>query len=158
MVKAKHLIVAMVGAASLAAGAAHADRAAIPGALARFAVADAVVLAIRSDFPAAGGHVRLTVYDSPATFLESPRTRVEGVVNEEGVALLPLRDLAPGDYSFVAYLDENGDGKLNLNVFGRPKEPFIFSNNIRPKLRKPTFDETKVQVALGEVIELTLKD
>jgi len=130
----------------------------MPNPFSRFSTQDAVVLAVRSEFAPAGGHVRVTVYDGEATFLETAAAKLEAEVNEEGVALLTIADLKPGDYAFVAYFDENGDGKLNRSVIGKPKEPYVFSNDIRPKLRKPTFAETKVAVAPGEVVVLTLKD
>ncbi|MCB2096616.1 MAG: DUF2141 domain-containing protein [Parvularculaceae bacterium] len=154
----RHLTGMAAGALALWAGAAFADSAPMPNPFSRFSTQDAVVLAVRSEFAPAGGHVRVTVYDGEATFLETAAAKLEAEVNEEGVALLTIADLKPGDYAFVAYFDENGDGKLNRSVIGKPKEPYVFSNDIRPKLRKPTFAETKVAVAPGEVVVLTLKD
>ncbi len=139
-------------------GVAFADNAPAPDFFSKFRDADGVVLAVRSDFAPAGGHVRLTVFADPATFLETAAGKHEATVNDEGLALITLKDLEPGDYAFVAYYDENDDGKLNRNALGKPKEPYIFSNDVKPKLRKPTFDETKVEVAPGEVVVLTLED
>lgn len=144
--------------AALGGGAAFADSAPRPDPFSRLSVADAVVLAVKSDFALAGGHVRLAIYDDPMRFLEFAAAKYEAPVNDNGLALLTLAGLEPGEYSFVAYYDENGDGKLNRNALGKPKEPYIFSNDVRPKLRKPTFDETKVAVAPGEVVVLTLKN
>lgn len=144
--------------AVMAASAALADSAPMPNPFSRFSAADAVVLAVKSEFAPAGGHVRITVYDGEATFLELAAAKHDALINDDGIALVTIRDIEPGDYAFVAYLDENGDGKLNRNVIGKPKEPYIFSNGVRPKLRKPTFDETKVSVAPGEVVVLTLKN
>lgn len=152
------LIGVAVGALASGLGAAFADNAPPPDLFSKFRDADAVVLAIRSDFAPPGGHVRLTVFDDPATFLETPSAKHEATINADGVALVTLGALEPGDYAFVAYFDENEDGKLNRNAFGKPKEPFIFSNDVKPKLRKPTFEETKVAVAPGEVVVLTLED
>ena len=142
---------------ALGLGAALADSAPGPDPFSRFSVSDGVVLAVRSDFAPAGGQVRITGYDRADAFLETAALKEEAVVNAEGVALFTLRDLAPGDYAFVAYYDRNGDGRLNRNAIGKPNEPFVFSNDIRPKLRKPTFDETKVAVAPGEVVVMTLR-
>ena len=154
----KKFLALAISAAAFGVGAASADNAPAPNPYSQFSSMNAVVLAIRSEFAPKGGHVRVTVYDGEANFLETASGKFEATVNDDGVALLTLEDLAPGEYAFVAYFDENGDGKLNRNVVGKPKEPFIFSNDIRPKLRKPTFAETKVAVAPGEVVVLTLKD
>jgi len=43
-------------------------------------------------------------------------------------------------------------------VIGRPKEPLAFSNGVKPKLRKPRFEEAKVDVVPGSVVVLTLDD
>lgn len=152
------VISGLAGAMAIGFGAAFADSAPMPDPFSKFSAADSVVLAVKSDFAPAGGHVRVTVYDGAASFLEAAAGKHDATVNDEGFALFALEDLKPGEYAFVAYYDENGDGKLNRNVVGKPKEPYIFSNDVRPKLRKPTFDETKVAVALGEVVVLTLED
>ena len=152
----------LVGSAAsvlaLGIGAALADNAPAPNPFSRFSSADAVVLAVTSEFAPPGGHVRVAIYDGEDSFLETAQSKREAIVGDSGVALLTISDLTPGDYAFVAYYDRNGDGKLNRNFIGRPKEPYVFSNNVRPKLRKPTFAETKVAVAPGEVVVLTLKD
>lgn len=147
------------GAAALlvaGAGAAVADSAPGHDAYSRLSAADAIVLAVQSE-DGRGREVRLAVYDDPATFLETPASRHHAKVGEDGLAVVAVRGLKAGEYSFVAYLDLNGDGKLNRNALGKPKEPFIFSNDVKPKLKKPSFDETKVTVSPGEVVVLTLK-
>jgi uncharacterized protein (DUF2141 family) len=148
----------LAGAVALGLGAALADSAPLPDPFSKFSASDAVVLAVRSEFAPPGGHVRLSVFADAATFLERAAVKHDATVNDEGVALITLKGLVPGDYAFVAYYDENGDGKLNRNALGKPKEPYVFSNDVRPKLRKPTFDETKVAVAPGEVVVMTLDD
>ena len=150
-----------IGALLIVAGAAHADSA--PGYInpfAKYADPAFAVAAVKTDFIAAPGQaVRLTIYDSEDAFLHQARAKHEAVLGADGVAVLPLADLEPGEYAFAAYLDENGDGVLNRGkVLGRPKEPVAFCNGVVPKLRKPRYDETKVPVAPGEVVVITLKD
>lgn len=141
----------------LAAGGASADSAPAPVDLSRFADPAAIVLAVRAEFAPAGGAVRLSAYEE-AAFLEAPAAKAAGTIDDEGIAVLSLPELAPGTYAFVAYYDKNGDGKLNRGALGKPKEPYVFSNDVKPKLRKPRFEETRVAVAPGEVVVLTLKD
>lgn len=154
------------GGRRLAAGAGFLLAASVGGASAdslpghdpysRLSASDAVVLAVKADAHE-GDAVRLTVYDNPTTFLEQAASRHAATVGDDGLAVVKVRGLKAGEYAFVAYLDENGDGKLNRNALGKPKEPFIFSNDVKPKLKKPSFEETKVSVAPGEVVVLTLK-
>lgn len=107
----------------------------------------------------AGQSVRLSVYDSKDAFLEVARIKHQGKINKDGVAIVTFRGLAPGEYAFAAYLDKNDDGVLNRGkVLGIPKEPVAFSNGVVPKLRKPSYEETKVAVAPGSVVVITLEE
>lgn len=143
---------------TLASGAA-ADNAPSPDPFAKYADPSSVVLAVQTDFEAPGGAVRLLVYEDAENFLEVAALKYAAELDEEGVAIMPLRTLRPGDYAFVAYYDQNGDGRLNRGgVLGRPKEPFAFSNGVKPKLRKPRFEEAKVDVTHGAVVVLTLEE
>lgn len=118
-----------------------------------------VVAAVQTTFDAdSGKHVRLSVYDSEDNFLEMAAIKHQGELDDSGLALVRFYGLQPGEYSFAAYLDENGDGKLNRGPLGAPKEPIAFSNGFVPKLRRPKFDETKVAVEPGSVVVITLKD
>ena len=118
------------------------------------------VAAVQTTFKAEPGQaVRVTIYDSADRFLEAPYAKREGRIDERGLAVVPLNDIEPGEYSLAAYLDENGDGKLNRGkILGFPKEPVAFSNGVKPKLGKPSFDETKVSVDAESIVIITLDD
>lgn len=140
------------------AGTASADNAPSSDPFSKYAEPGSVVAAVQTRFQAPVGRpVRLTVYDSKKNFLEMAAVKHEGVLDETGLALVQFRGLPAGQYSFAAYLDENADGKLNRSALGVPKEPVAFSNGVVPKLRKPGFDETKVDVAPGSVVVITLE-
>ena len=150
-----------IGVLLAAASAAHADSAPRDiNPFAKYADPAIAVAAVKTEFSAAAGQaVRLTIYDSEEAFLEHARAKIEARVDADGVAVLPLDLLEPGEYAFAAYLDENGDGVLNRGkILGRPKEPVAFSNGVKPKLRKPRYDETKVVVSPGSVVVITLDD
>lgn len=44
-------------------------------------------------------------------------------------------------YAIAVHQDLNQDGKLNKNIFGKPTEPYGFSNNPNIWFRAPSFDE-----------------
>jgi len=52
----------------------------------------------------------------------------------------------PGDYAIAVYHDENGNGKMDKRVFGIPKEPYGFSNNFRPTMSAPKFNDCRFSV------------
>ncbi len=140
-------------------GVAYADSAPKPEAYTEYADPLNVVAAVQTNFEAkAGQHVRLAVYANEDDFLEIAAVKHQGPLNEMGLAIVRFRGLEPGEYAFAAYLDENGDGRLNRGALGIPKEPIAFSNGIVPKWRRPNFDETKVDVAPGSVVVIMLKN
>jgi uncharacterized protein (DUF2141 family) len=55
-------------------------------------------------------------------------------------------DLAPGTYGITLVDDENGNGKIDKNFIGIPKEGFGFSNFFMEKMKKPSFDDFKVDL------------
>jgi uncharacterized protein (DUF2141 family) len=49
--------------------------------------------------------------------------------------------LPPGKYALVCYHDENSNGKFDETILGMPKEGYCFSNNVKPTLSAPNFNE-----------------
>lgn len=59
-----------------------------------------------------------------------------------------------GMYVVSGFVDENGDQRLNLNIFG-PTEPWDIMGSSRPMVRMPRFDS--VAVPLPETRDLLLR-
>ena len=73
------------------------------------------------------GTIVISIHDSAESFRKHiPYRSVEQAVTGDK-AVYHIR-LKAGDYVFCVYHDVNGDGKLNTNAIGIPKEPFGFSN------------------------------
>jgi len=66
--------------------------------------------------------------------------------------------LAPGVYAVAVSHDLNGNRRTDTNLVGLPTEDWGVSNNIRPSLRAPRFEEAAVQVAAEplRIIEVRL--
>ena len=73
------------------------------------------------------GTIVISIHDSAESFRKHiPYRSVEqAVTGDKAVYHIQLK---AGDYAFCVYHDVNGDGKLNVNAIGIPKEPFGFSN------------------------------
>jgi uncharacterized protein (DUF2141 family) len=54
--------------------------------------------------------------------------------------------LPPGNYAVAAIHDENGNAKLDRNMFGIPKEGFGFANNPHVGLVAPPFLKAQIHV------------
>lgn len=66
-------------------------------------------------------------------------------------------DLEPGVYGFTIVDDENNNGKIDKNIIGMPKEGFGFSNFFMEKMKKPMFDDFKVDLKSKQKIEIRVK-
>lgn len=91
------------------------------------------------------GTLKLVGYDSPASFTQQQAWRVAEQHVSGTKPELILRDIEPGQYSFMVYQDLNNDGRLNRNRFGLPTEPYGFSNNAT-LTGAPQFPQLAVQV------------
>tara|TARA_B100001287_G_C22657534_1_gene518574 strand:+ start:490 stop:921 length:432 start_codon:yes stop_codon:yes gene_type:complete len=65
-------------------------------------------------------------------------------------------DMAEGDYAVAIYQDENNNDNCDKNFFGIPVEPYAFSNDIRPKLSAPSFEDCSFQLNRSKTITIQL--
>ena len=97
----------------------------------------------------AEGQIRVAAYRPDQKFLgEDIAMGVIAEVNEVGEVLATFKDLSFGTYGLSLYHDVNGNGELDTNFMGIPKEPYGFSNNARgtfgpPKYTAAQFEYTK---------------
>lgn len=63
---------------------------------------------------------------------------------------LRITDLKEGPIAISVVHDENGNGTMDHDFFGRPKEGFGFSNNPKVRFSLPSFDESSLAVQGGE--------
>jgi len=59
-----------------------------------------------------------------------------------GKATLQFNQVPDGKYAIALFHDTNGDGKLNTNILGIPKEGYGVSNNVRNLFSAPGFEES----------------
>ena len=103
------------------------------------------------------GDIRIGIFNSNEKFLNQGRSFSEyKVADTDTTETIIIDDLPKGEYAFIMYHDKNDDGKMNRNFIGIPKEPFGFSNNVRPKLSKPTFEECKFILDKNLVLHIRL--
>ena len=57
-----------------------------------------------------------------------------------------FKDISPGKYAVSVAHDINGNRKVDTNLFGIPTEQWGVSNNVRPTLRAPRFEEALFNV------------
>jgi uncharacterized protein (DUF2141 family) len=102
--------------------------------------------------------VYVAVYDGPETFPTAGRQRIGQILEASGKSLIVhFKDLPPGQYAAVAYQDTNGNGKLDKNLFGIPKEPYGFSNGARGSAGPPKFSAAAVTLNPDGSTKIALK-
>lgn len=103
------------------------------------------------------GYIRIGIFNSNEKFLKKDSTfKKYKVAVENNTETIIIDDLPKGEYAFILYHDKNSDGKMNRKLIGIPKEPFGFSNNVRPKFSKPTFDECMFLLDDNLVLQIKL--
>ena len=98
----------------------------------------------------AGEPLLVAVYDSEANWMQkaaqSVRAQAPADLAKPGVHTVTINDLPPGRYAVMAYVDRNGNGKLDRGMFGRPTEPYGFSNG-GGAFGAPDFSDAAFEVA-----------
>jgi uncharacterized protein (DUF2141 family) len=97
-----------------------------------------------------GGMIRLGLYDRAGYGKDDNPVAFADVPAKTGETVVQLSNIPPGDYGVMVYQDVNGNGRVDNNFIGIPREPYGFSRNAKPFLSKPGFDDVKLTVAPGE--------
>ncbi len=66
-------------------------------------------------------------------------------------------DIPDGIYALAFFIDTDGNGKLNKNFLGIPKEQFGFSNNAMGALSAPSFEQASFTVFDQTVQNIKIK-
>ena len=68
-----------------------------------------------------------------------------------------FKDIPAGIYAVSTSHDLNGNKKVDTNFLGIPKEAWGVSNNVRPALRPPRFDEAQFALSDENPLVMTIK-
>ncbi len=97
--------------------------------------------------PGTTGEVRVALCSSLSQFLDQePPMAQAASPAADAVARLPFTDLPPGFYALKAYLDLNGNRKLDRDWLGRPREPWAISNGIRAKPDRASWEGARFRL------------
>lgn len=103
------------------------------------------------------GLIEFALYKNPDVFTQAGKThRLARVNAQKGEVSFVFSDLEPGKFAIVVYHDENQNKICDKNFFGIPTEAYAFSNNVRPKLTVPSFDDCAVQLQQNKSISIQM--
>ncbi|GAB2772180.1 hypothetical protein GCM10027175_07190 [Hymenobacter latericoloratus] len=102
--------------------------------------------------------VKLYFYNARDKFLTKGGYAFMRVVKPGGQRQVSLPvELPAGEWAVAITQDTNNNDKLDKNFMGIPTEPFAFSNNVRPRLTPPDFNDCKFTVGgPGKVVNIVL--
>lgn len=104
------------------------------------------------------GKLYIGWYKSEEDFRKPDKAVYQKIVEVEGKDTVDImfENVAPGTYSVALFLDKNGNGKMDTNMLGIPKEKYGFSNNKYPLTRAATFKESAFTVG-GKEQSISIK-
>jgi uncharacterized protein (DUF2141 family) len=103
------------------------------------------------------GVIEIALYRDQEHFAKVGQTyRIARVKPEGGVLVHEFKDLPEDSYAVCLYHDENGNKSCDRNFFGIPTEAYAFSNNIRPKLSVPSFQECSMKLDRNRIFTIKL--
>jgi uncharacterized protein (DUF2141 family) len=97
------------------------------------------------NFESDAGRAFVALYDSKKNWLKK-RCNGEIVAIQDQKATVVFEDVPPGTYAVSLYQDENGNGTLDTNFFGIPKEPTACSNNATGRFGPPSWSDAYFDV------------
>jgi len=86
------------------------------------------------------GKILISCFQESDYFLDSKKATYSAVLDcQENLFIKNIDSHLPR--AVMAFMDENGNGEIDLNVFGIPTEPYALSNGARGKWKEPDFEE-----------------
>jgi uncharacterized protein (DUF2141 family) len=102
------------------------------------------------------GQVEVALYDDAELFPEVGKTLQMVRIKPEGKEVVyEFKNLKAGEYAIATFHDENDDKVCNTNLIGIPTEAFAFSNDFRPFLSAPSFEDCSFK--LSQNMEVTIE-
>ena len=99
------------------------------------------IIGLRSD----KGKCLLYLYNNKKGF---PNDAGKAIISARGDILngkstIVLKDIADGEYAIGVIHDENGNGRMDTNFLGMPKEGVGVSNNAKGHFGSPSYEDSK---------------
>jgi len=102
------------------------------------------------------GKTQIGLYNNEISFPKINKQYKTAIINVNSFVTKYTFSIPVGYYAVALFHDANADGVCNTNFLGIPKEGYGFSNNIKPIISAPTFNETKMSIQKDMEIEIRL--
>jgi uncharacterized protein (DUF2141 family) len=102
------------------------------------------------------GSILFALFNSEDSHMETNYKEVSSIL-KDSKAKIVVENIPEGFYSFSYFHDVNGNGELDKNMLGIPKEPYGFSNGQEGNFGPPNFQESKIEIKSDTIIQLKIK-
>jgi uncharacterized protein (DUF2141 family) len=115
----------------------------------------AAVLTVKVESEVSDGRIGCALFSNAKGFpMDATGAIQKFLPNTLSGMVFVFNHLKSGQYAISVMNDQNGNQLLDKNMLGVPKEEWGVSNNIRPTLRAPKFEEAAFDI--DENIDLTM--
>lgn len=112
-----------------------------------------------SNIDKAEGNVEISLYNNAEAFPHSKgRYKTANATVKGNTVTYEFKNVPNGEYAIALFHDANNNGIMDKNIFGIPKEPYGFSNNVVPKMSAPKYDQCAFNVSGKTNISIKLID
>jgi uncharacterized protein (DUF2141 family) len=101
------------------------------------------------------GNIMVGLFNNEETFLKDAVIGQTMKARDEKI-VVTFKNIPKGEYAISIIHDENGNGELDSNMLGIPKEGFAFGNNAMGTFGPPPFEKAKVNLN-GEPVKQVIK-
>lgn len=103
------------------------------------------------------GEIELALYKDPKKFAKVGQTyRLVRIKPDNSNLTYEFKNLDQGKYAICLFHDENNNKVCDKNFFGIPTEAYAFSNNIRPRISVPTFEECSTYLDKNKTLSIKI--
>jgi len=95
------------------------------------------------------GNILLQILDANEIVLNQEMSAIK-----DNKCAFSVKNLKPGKYAVRYFHDENLNGEMETNMFGKPTEGYGFSNNVTGKFGPPPFEKWLFEVKEDKKIVL----
>ncbi|MDT0645423.1 DUF2141 domain-containing protein [Zunongwangia sp. F260] len=103
------------------------------------------------NFESDQGSVIVALHNTEVSFLKEAFLSEESEIKDDKV-VLQFSDVPDGMYAISLFHDEDGNGEMNTNLIGMPKENYGVSNNAPANFGPPKWKDAKFEVKNGEMV------
>ena len=105
------------------------------------------------------GSIEIGIFNNPNVFLKKGKAFENYTIKANADTVICLiESLKKDTYAISLYHDIYADEECNLNILGRPVEPYGLSNNKKPKLRRSKFSNCSFTLIENRTITINLMD